>query len=108
MPEQYSHLFGSGSLKHSFGMRSVYKNIGEKGVTAKQQNGWVVVDYIFYSTIFSEKYGKFIEGNLKLVAKLDLLSGDQCRRMGGLPSETCPSDHLCLFAKFLLCPTRRK
>ena len=53
-------------------MRSVYKNVGDKEVTTKQQNGWVVVDYMFYSTNFSEKYNKFIEGNLKLVAKLDL------------------------------------
>ena len=106
MPEQYTHLFKTGSLTHSFGMRSVYKNIGDKEVTTKHKNGWVVVDYMFYSTNFSEKYNKFIEGNLKLVAKLDLLSGAQCRRMGGLPSEKCPSDHLNLCAKFILCSQR--
>ena len=106
MPEQYEHLFKTGSLTHSFGMRSVYKNVGDKEVTTKQQNGWVVVDYMFYSTNFSEKYNKFIEGNLKLVAKLDLLSGAQCKRMGGLPSEKCPSDHLNLCAKFILCSKR--
>jgi mRNA deadenylase 3'-5' endonuclease subunit Ccr4 len=108
VPEQYTHLFETGSLTHSFGMRSVYKNVGDKEVTTKQQNGWVVVDYMFYSTNFCEKYNKFIEGNLKLVAKLDLLSGHQCRRMGSLPSEKCPSDHLSLCAKFLLCSKRSK
>jgi len=69
----------------------------------KQQNGWVVVDYMLYSTSYSEKYNKFVEGNLKLVSKLELLSGQQCREMGGLPSNACPSDHLSLVAKFLLC-----
>ena len=97
------HLFGSGALSHTFGMRSVYKNYpGEKEVTTKQQNGWAIVDYMLYSTNFSTKYNKFIEGKLKLVAKLDLLSGQQCRNMGGLPSKMCPSDHLSLVAKFLI------
>ena len=89
-------------------MRSVYKTRGENEVTTKQQNGWVMVDYLFYSTNFSQKYNKFVEGDLKLVAKLDLLSGQQCRDMGGLPSTTFPSDHLSLLAKFLLRSKRRK
>ena len=109
VPEQYVHLFGSGSLTQSFGMRSVYKNsIREREVTTKQQNGWVVVDYILYSTNYSEKYQKFIEGDLKLVGKLNLLSAQECQRIGGLPSKMYPSDHLSLLAKFILCPKRRK
>ena len=103
------HLFGSGSLSHSFGMRSVYKNYpGEREVTTKQQNGWVVVDYLLYSTNYSLKYNKFVEGNLKLVGKLDLFSGQQCRSMGGLPSNVCPSDHLSLVAKFLIGSGKRQ
>ena len=102
--QDHAHLFNSGSLYHAFATRSVYKNRrNEAEVTTKQQNGWVVVDYMLYSTSYSEKYNKFVEGNLKLVSKLELLSGQQCREMGGLPSNACPSDHLSLVAKFLLC-----
>ena len=103
MIERHAHLFNSGAMNHGLALRSVYKNRrGESEVTTKQQNGWVVVDYMLYTTSFSEKYNKFIEGNLKLVSKLELLSGQQCRNMGGLPSSSCPSDHLSLVAKFLL------
>ena len=107
--EENSHLFNSGTLHHGFAIRSVYKNRRkEVEVTTKQQNGWVTVDYILYSTSFSEKYNKFIEGNLKLVSRLELLSGQQCRSIGSLPSNSFPSDHLSLVAKFLLCSQKRQ
>lgn len=91
--------YGSGSLSHAFGLRSVYKPV--HGVSTLQ-NSYVMVDYIFYSTRFSPTLQKYIEGNLKLLARLKLLHGYECERMGGFPSETCPSDHLCLIANFLL------
>ena len=66
IPDEYTHMFGSGTLAQSFGMRSVYRNYpGSENEVTTNQNGWVVVDYLLDSTNFSSKYNKFVEGNLK-------------------------------------------
>lgn len=70
-------------------------------VSSNHQSGYATVDYILYSTVHSPRFGK-IEGNLKLISRLNLLSGNEVTNLGGLPSLAFPSDHLCLAAKFLL------
>eukprot|EP00095_Tigriopus_kingsejongensis_P002523 maker-scaffold838_size90379-snap-gene-0.11 protein:Tk02523 transcript:maker-scaffold838_size90379-snap-gene-0.11-mRNA-1 annotation:"hypothetical protein DAPPUDRAFT_302699" len=94
----------NGTLNHSQNLRSVYHHGPNRpdGVTTFQ-NGWVTVDYIFYSTIFSQKRGRNVEGNLKLLSRLLSFSGQEARvKLGSLPSSQYPSDHLCLMAEFLL------
>ena len=44
-----------------------------------RQNGYVMVDYIFYSTYFSTQFSKYIEGNLKLLGRLHLNNAEDCQ-----------------------------
>ena len=44
-------------------------------MTSNTANGFGTVDYILYSTVTSMFNGKMIEGNLKLLSRLNLLSG---------------------------------
>jgi protein angel len=76
--------------------------------TSNSDGGYATVDYIFYSTVASLLHGKWIEGNLKLISRLNPLTGSQISNLGGLPSKAFPSDHICLVAKFLLKGTRRR
>ena len=65
-------------------------------------DGWTTVDYIFYTTIPSCRYGSRVEGSLKLLSRLRLPDTRQMARIGHIPSDVCPSDHLPLLADFLL------
>jgi len=102
MVEQQQH-FDTGYLRHNFGFRSAYRNVPGREASSHQGGGqYWVVDYIFYSTVFSSRFNKNVEGRLKLVSKLRLPSERECRDMGGLPNPSCPSDHICLLARFAL------
>ena len=92
---------GSGELNHDFGFRSAYR-YQYNAASSSQHNGFVVVDYMLYSTRFSPKYNRYVEGNLKLLSRLQLPTADDIKDLGGLPSEKLPSDHVSLVAKFLL------
>ena len=94
--------YGSGTFYQNFGFKSVYNPYAKPKAVTTRQNGYVMVDYILYSRYFSHRYSKFVEGNLKLLQKLTLLTEEQCTDLGHLPNEACPSDHLSLAAKFLL------
>ena len=97
--------FGTGELRHNFRFRSVYKNIPEKEVSAIGGNkgkSFHVVDFMFYSTRYSPRYGRNVEGKLKLVSRLSLPSSSQLKDLGGIPCADFPSDHVCLVAKFIL------
>ena len=99
-------LFGSQVLHQSFGFKSVYNPFEKPKAVTTRQNSYVMVDYIFYSRYFSKYLSKFIESNLKLLGRTSLYTAQECTEMGHLPNDKCPSDHLCLVAKFLL--TRKK
>ena len=90
--------FGSGFFRQEFGFKSVYNP--NYDVTTRHRD-YVMVDFIFYSRCYSQKYSKFIENNLKLLSKLNLHTKQTCIEMGHLPNKFCPSDHLSLVAKFL-------
>eukprot|EP00088_Acartia_fossae_P018100 TRINITY_DN20407_c0_g2_i4.p1 TRINITY_DN20407_c0_g2~~TRINITY_DN20407_c0_g2_i4.p1 ORF type:complete len:581 (+),score=97.10 TRINITY_DN20407_c0_g2_i4:139-1881(+) len=108
---------GSGKFSHDFGFRSVYQYREERSlylgyappeseVTA-YQGKWVNVDHMFYSTApckwdsYNSIDGRY-EKDLKLLAKWSLPSASQIKKLGGLPSLICPSDHLPLAAEFVL------
>lgn len=100
---EHQDHFGTGCLRHPFGLRSAYRNVPGREASSHQGGGqYWVVDYIFYSTKFSSRFKKNVEGRLKLVSRLRLPSERECRTMGGLPNPSCPSDHICLLAKFAL------
>ena len=104
--EDMANLYGSGSVYHGFGFKSTYNPFVQPlGVTTRQ-NKYVMVDFIFYSRYYSQYLSKFIESNLKLLGRLCLFTEKECIDMGHLPNDLCPSDHLCLVAKFLL--TKKK
>jgi len=66
-------------------------------------DGWTLVDYLFYGTAACpSQYGARVEGSLKLLAHLRLPDARQMDRIGHIPSQLCPSDHLPLLADFLL------
>ncbi len=101
--EELQKHFNQGQFCQDFGFKSVYNphSSDGKNVTTRQ-NRYVMVDYIFYSRRFSKYLNKFIESNLKLLAKVDLLTEADCTQLGHLPNHFCPSDHLSLIGKFLL------
>ena len=95
-------FFGTGVLRQGYGFKSVYNPFVRPRVVTTRQNDYVMVDFIFYSRFFSSKFSKFIEGPLKLLGRLNLLTASECSKLGHLPNKSCPSDHLSLVAQFLL------
>ena len=93
--------FRSGIFRHWFGFKSVYNPFVQPRAVTTRHRDYVMVDFIFYSRRYSQNYSKFIENNLKLLARLNLYTEKDCVEMGHLPNKTCPSDHLCLLGKFL-------
>ena len=70
-----------------------------------------MVDYIFYSTVASQKptsQDGRREGSLKLLGRLGLTNSRQMARVGNIPNQFCPSDHLPLVADFLLSSQKTK
>jgi hypothetical protein len=101
--------FGEGELSHRFHFKNVYGSQLDRrdhceNIATTKQIGWVCVDYIFYSTIWSHRYQKPIEGNLKLIRRYGLLNRQQCKKMGCMPNSNVSSDHFPLIAEFLLKP----
>lgn len=95
--------YGTGQVTHSLNLQSVYKH-GEMGnyeseVTTNQE-GWVTVDYIFYSCIKNETDDRMIEGNLKLVSRYRLLTTSEAASFGPIPNSASASDHYPLLATF--------
>uniref|UniRef100_A0A8C6WLZ6 Uncharacterized protein n=1 Tax=Neogobius melanostomus TaxID=47308 RepID=A0A8C6WLZ6_9GOBI len=108
-----SHLVRVGqTLTHRLDLQSVYKHVlpgsGNAEVTTVHSQVGATVDYIFYSpkhhsdTEIQGKSKYYQQSGLKLIGCLSLLSEDALWSMNGLPSDTFPSDHLSLLAKFQL------
>ncbi len=51
---------------------------------------------------WSDNESRRVEGNLKLLRRLGLLTRAQCKEVGALPTLAVPSDHYPLVAEFLL------
>lgn len=94
------------NLQQPIKFKSAYFPYEDPKAVTTRQDQYVMVDYIFYSLVYSRYLSKFIEGRLKMLGRIQLYSAEECTKMGHLPNEFCPSDHLSLVAKFLL--TQRK
>ncbi|XP_061173572.1 protein angel homolog 2-like isoform X2 [Saccostrea echinata] len=105
----------SGFLWHRFHLVSTYSHFiertGEPEVTTQSSaSDSSVVDYVFYSVLGREcksRRGNFnnrniIEGRIKLLGRLGLLSKKEISAAGNLPNYQNPSDHMPLMVKFLL------
>ncbi|KAK3093393.1 hypothetical protein FSP39_015000 [Pinctada imbricata] len=103
----------SGYLNHHLNLESVYHHrierlkYHEREVTTQHSQGGCIVDYILYNVLETSLYTKknkerVVEGKLKVLARLGLLSEKEIERMGNLPNNINPSDHLPLLTKFLL------
>jgi mRNA deadenylase 3'-5' endonuclease subunit Ccr4 len=57
---------------------------------------------LHFSCVWNENFGKQIEGKLKLLRRLGLLSRSKCKELGNLPRADIPSDHYPLIAEFML------
>lgn len=92
-------VFGSGRLWHYFNFKPVFK----EWEVSTYHSEWTAVDHMFYGTVpCPGRYGARIEGDLKLLGRLRLPDCRQMERVGHIPSDVCPSDHLPLLADFLL------
>jgi len=99
--------FGSGELSHKLRLRNVYSPKLDRvespdGVATTRQNVWTCVDYMFYSMQWSDMQRRRVEGSLKLLRRLGLMTRNQCKDNGPLPSLAVPSDHFPLVAQFVL------
>lgn len=107
----------SGYLAHHLNLISAYPHLsqrppnrGMKEATSAHGGEPITVDYILYSV--EEKSCSFHngrlqtshvqEGSLSLVNVLGLLTVDEFKRLGGLPTRNTASDHLILLAEFCL------
>ncbi|XP_011505786.1 PREDICTED: protein angel [Ceratosolen solmsi marchali] len=81
--------FSSGLLTHPFKLHSVYEHLNSKGKheVTTFQNGWITVDYIFYS-------------NMKPLKKFGLPTAEECIKFHRIPNSIVGSDHLCLGVTF--------
>ncbi|RWS30553.1 Endonuclease/Exonuclease/phosphatase domain containing protein-like protein [Leptotrombidium deliense] len=82
-------------VSHNFNFRSVYPNndfSGNKFVSTFHEEAASLVDYIFYSC----------SPQFKLIGYKKLLTCNQMAEIGYLPNEYLGSDHLSLFAKFVI------
>lgn len=104
VPDFYD--FHRKNLQQPIKFKSVYYPYETPKAVTTRQDKYVMVDYIFYSLIYSRYLSKFIEGHLKMLGRIQLYSAEDCVKLGHLPNDICPSDHLSLVAKFLL--TKRK
>ena len=116
LPNNFETIQNSGKLFHNLNFVSVYDHYLQRNhapeVTTSHDRGSCNVDYMFYNVlrrrfhrrghrnIVSER--DTVEGNLNLLAKLELLSAKTLDTHGSLPNKHYPSDHIPLLAKFLL------
>lgn len=76
-------------VRHAFGLKSSYGNIGELPFTNYTPGFTGVLDYILYST-----------SNLSCTALLGEVDPEYLKRVPGFPNAHYPSDHLLLLSEF--------
>ncbi|XP_067001650.1 protein angel homolog 2 isoform X2 [Anabrus simplex] len=98
--------FSTGRLSHNLNLKSVYVHDPERWYDNSQvttyQGRWVVVDYIFYSSLWEQYLQQKAKDNLKLLARYRFLSEEEAEAIGPIPNLRSPSDHYPLCAKFAL------
>lgn len=94
-------LFSTGTLTHSFSLKSAYvHNHNNDTEATTHQDGWVTVDYIFYS---SEVSGSKQHDRLKLLSRYTLPTTQQLQGVR-IPNYAFGSDHFLLMVTFQLDP----
>ena len=83
--------FTRDGMAHPFSLKSSYANIGELGFTNYTPGFSAVIDYIWYST-----------NALQVTGLLGDVDKEYLQRVPGFPHYHFPSDHLVLFAEFLV------
>lgn len=83
--------FTRDGMHHPFSLKSSYSNIGEMEFTNYTATWQGVVDYIWYST-----------NALQITGLLGEIDRNYQQRVPGFPSWHFPSDHLPLFAEFVI------
>ncbi|XP_041351320.1 uncharacterized protein LOC121370259 isoform X2 [Gigantopelta aegis] len=106
----------SGQIRHSFNFVSSYNHYIERlkcrvpEVTTQHRRAACTVDYIFYNVhkkIRCKDRGRWRpetvqEGKLVLLARYGLMSSREINKLGTMPNQMMPSDHLPLVSQFLL------
>ena len=86
-------------VSHRIPLSSSGSQHGEWEATTMQDDG-ITVDYIFYSTPKPRK--RRGEPGLELKGYLAPVTGEEIEEAGGLPNEHHSSDHLPMFASFVI------
>lgn len=108
--EDFHGRVDKGCLQHGLNFQSVYQHMRQASPSSKKmvheatthQNGWVTVDYIFYSGVWNVQKHCVEEGPLKLLSRYTLPTRGQCDDLKFIPNAVCGSDHLTLMARFHL------
>lgn len=98
--EGFENLYDTGYLSHPLHLTPAYRQYA--GRTSTHHHDWIIVDYLFYSRHFNQKFNRVTEGPLKLLSYLELPDTKDCIRMEKMPNEILGSDHFSLAAKFIL------
>ncbi|KAF2743668.1 hypothetical protein M011DRAFT_496791 [Sporormia fimetaria CBS 119925] len=89
--------FTKEGIRHPFKLKSSYSAIGELAFTNYTPNFVGVLDYIWYSA-----------NTLQVAGLLGDVDKDYLQRVPGFPNYHFPSDHLALYAKYLVKPRKDK
>jgi CCR4-NOT transcription complex subunit 6 len=83
--------FTRDGISHPFSLKSSYSSIGELSFTNYTPNFVGVLDYIWYST-----------NTLQVLGLLGDIDKDYLTRVPGFPNYHFPSDHVALYAQYML------
>ncbi|GLV40028.1 angel [Carabus blaptoides fortunei] len=96
-------LFSTGTLSHELKLQSAFiHNVGNDTVGTTNQDGWITVDYIFYSGEYSVRKQQIVDGKLKLLSRYSIPTTQQLLKVQNIPNFALGSDHLALLTKFRL------
>jgi len=89
--------FTRDGISHPFSLKSSYSSIGEMTFTNYTPGFQGVLDYIWYST-----------NTLQVVGLLGDIDKDYLKRVPGFPNYHFPSDHVALFAQYIVKSRKEK
>ncbi|XP_039275510.1 protein angel homolog 2 isoform X2 [Nilaparvata lugens] len=102
VPDEDIYRFGSGVLSHGFNFKSVYNHADSESrepEATTHHDEWVTVDYMLYTPLKNVSSNR---DQLQLVSRMRLPTVTECGKLGRIPNEACPSDHIPLVANFYL------